>query len=97
MFTGLKEGEVVSESLVAAHVGARYNPFGKVYATLLGSVMTYDFIKKESLPASTKWIVGSGLTLAYDLSFGPIELTLMMSNKTHGLRTYFNFGFPFRL
>jgi len=97
VFAGLKEGEVVSESMLTAHVGARYNPFGKVYATLLGSVMTYDFIKKESLPVSTKWIVGSGLTLAYDLSFGPVELTLMLSNKTHGLRTYFNFGFPFRL
>jgi NTE family protein len=97
MFAGLKEGEVVSESMLAAQTGARYNPFGKVYASLVGSVLTYDFISKESIPVTPKWVVGTGLTLAYDLSFGPIELTLMISNKTQGLRTYFNFGFPFRL
>jgi NTE family protein len=97
MFAGLKEGEVITESIIAAHAGPRYNPFGKVYVTLLGSVMTYDFIRKETLPATAKWIVGAGLTLAYDLSFGPVEITLMMTDKTHGLRSYFNFGFPFRL
>jgi NTE family protein len=97
LFAGLKEGEVVSESVVAAQTGVRYNPFGKVYATLLGNVMSYDFIAKDTLQASPKWIMGSGLTIAYDLPIGPIELTLMMTNKSGGIRSYFNFGFPFRL
>jgi NTE family protein len=97
LFAGLKEGEVISESMAAAQTGVRYNPFGKVYATLLGNVMAYDFIRKDSLQTSSKWIMGTGLTVAYDLPIGPIELTLMMTNKSGGLRSYFNFGFPFRL
>ena len=97
MFAGLKEGEVVSESMLAAHTGARYNLFGRVYTTLVGSVLTYDFISKSNTTNTTKWVVGAGLTIAYDLQIGPIELTLMMNNKSNGLRNYFNFGFPFRL
>ncbi len=97
MFAGLHEGEIVSESMAAAHIGPRYNPFGKFYATLLGSVLSYDFIEKDQQPADLKWIFGSGLTLAYDLPIGPIEFTLMWNNKNDGLGTYFNFGFPFRL
>jgi hypothetical protein len=97
MFAGLHEGEIVSESMVAAHIGPRFNPFGKFYATLLGSALGYDFIEKDQQPADMKWIIGSGLTLAYDLPIGPIEFTLMWNNKNGGLGTYFNFGFPFRL
>ncbi len=97
MFAGLKEGEVVSESMAAAHTGLRYNIIAKAYATLVGSLLSYDFIKKENTSATTKWIIGTGLTLAYDLPIGPIEFSLMMSNKTNGLRAYFNFGFPFKL
>ncbi|HLO79979.1 MAG TPA: patatin-like phospholipase family protein [Chitinophagaceae bacterium] len=97
MFAGLHEGEIVSESMVAAHIGPRYNPFGKFYATLLGSALGYDFIEKDQQPADVKWIIGSGLTLAYDLPIGPIEFTLMWNNKNGGLGTYFNFGFPFKL
>jgi NTE family protein len=97
MFAGLHEGEIVSESMIAAHIGPRYNPFGKLYATLLGSVLSYDFIEKDQQPSDLKWIFGSGLTLAYDLPIGPIEFTLMWNNKNGGLGTYFNFGFPFKL
>jgi outer membrane translocation and assembly module TamA len=46
-------------------------------------------------PTESAW--GTGITVAYDLPIGPIEFTMMFSNKTQGLRTYFNFGFPFRL
>lgn len=97
IFAGLQEGELASESMAAAHLGLRYNPFGGLYATLVGSTLVYDFISKNNQPAVNKWVVGSGLTLAYDLPIGPIEFTLMLTNKTQGLRTYFNFGFPFKL
>jgi NTE family protein len=97
MFAGLQEGELASESMVAAHAGVRLNPFGGLYATLQGSTVSYDFIPKNGQSADIKWVVGGGLTLAYDLPVGPIEFTMMLTNKTQGLGTYFNFGFPFKL
>jgi outer membrane translocation and assembly module TamA len=59
--------------------------------------LTYDFIPKAKQTLSQKWILGSGLTVAYDLPIGPVEFSLMVSSKTGGLRSYFNFGFPFKL
>jgi NTE family protein len=97
LFAGLKEGQIYSESMAAAHSGFRFNPFGKLYATLNGSMLCYDFIGKNNAAPSPKWIFGSGLTLAYDLPVGPVEFTVMVNNKTSGVGTYFNFGFPFRL
>ncbi len=97
MFTGLQEAEVESESIAAVQTGFRYNPFASFYATVQVGYLTYDFVKKNigGGPTASAW--GTGLTVAYDLPIGPVEFTMMFSNKTQGLRTYFNFGFPFRL
>jgi hypothetical protein len=97
MFAGLREGEIVSESMATAHIGPRYNPFGKLYITLAGSALVYDFIDKDKEPADTKWMFGAGMTFAYDLPIGPLEFTLMWNNKNAGLGTYLNLGFPFKL
>ncbi len=96
VFAGLKEGEILSESVAAVHTGPRYNPFNNFFITLQGSLMAYDFVQKNASAPSVKWVTGSGLTLAYDLPIGPIEFTLMYTGATGGLRSYFNFGFPFK-
>lgn len=93
---GLREGEVVSESMASFQTGPRLKPFGSLYLTLLGSVLTYDFIPKAQQTLSQQWVVGTGISIAYDLPIGPIEFTLMVSSKTEGIRSYFNFGFPFK-
>lgn len=97
LFAGLKEGQVYSESMASAHTGFRFNPFGKLYTTLVGSALAYDFVSKTVEATKTTWILGSGLTLAYDLPIGPVEFTIMVNNQSSGIGTYFNFGFPFRL
>jgi hypothetical protein len=97
MFAGLREGEIVSESMVSAHMGPRYNPFGKMYVTITGSALVYDFIKKDKEVLDTKWMFGAGMTFAYDLPIGPLEFSLMWNNKNGGLGTYLNLGFPFKL
>jgi NTE family protein len=97
MFAGLREGEIVSESMISAHMGPRYNPFGKMYVTLTGSALLYDFIEKDREDLEAKWMFGAGMTFAYDLPIGPLEFTLMWNNKNGGLGTYLNLGFPFKL
>lgn len=94
---GILEGEVTSESMVSLQSGPRYNPFGGLYVTFTGGVMTYDFIKKNIASyTEQQWLLGTGLTFAYDTPIGPLEFTMMSSSKTEGLRLYFNLGFPFR-
>jgi NTE family protein len=93
---GLREGETDSESMISLQTGPRYNVFGGLYLSLTGGVMTYDFVKKADLNRSQQWVMGGGMTIAYDSPIGPVEFTLMASNKTEGLRTYFNLGFPFK-
>ncbi|HSF46276.1 MAG TPA: patatin-like phospholipase family protein [Chitinophagaceae bacterium] len=97
MFAGLREGEVVSESMISAHIGPRYNPFGKMYITITGSTLFYDFIEKDKEILDAKWMFGAGMTFAYDLPIGPLEFSLMWNNKNGGLGTYLNLGFPFKL
>lgn len=94
---GLLEGETDSESMISVQTGPRYNPFGGLYVSLNGGLMTYDFVQKSSLPNMTQqWLASIGLTLAYDTPIGPVSFTMMSSSKTEGLRTYFNLGFPFK-
>jgi hypothetical protein len=83
--------------MAAVQTGLRYNPFASFYATAQIGYLTYNFVKKNvgGEPTASAW--GTGITVAYDLPIGPIEFTMMFSNRTQGLRTYFNFGFPFRL
>ncbi len=97
MWDALLEGEIDSESMISLQTGPRYNPFGGLYVSVNGGLMTYDFVSKSSLPNMTQqWLAGIGLTLAYDTPIGPVSFTMMSSSKTEGLRTYFNLGFPFK-
>ncbi|HMP91923.1 MAG TPA: patatin-like phospholipase family protein [Phnomibacter sp.] len=96
LFTGKREAEISSESMVTGSLGIRWNPFGSFYTTLHTNSLAFDFVQKQNLNLHTKWVHGAGITLGYNLVVGPIEWTLMYADKTSGLRTYLNFGFPFK-
>ncbi len=95
-FLGLREGDLVSESVLAFKNGFRYNVFSDGYITLSGNVMHYDFLSKSSTVTNPSWIAGAGLTLGYNLPIGPFEYTVQYGGKGAGWSTYLNVGFPFR-
>jgi NTE family protein len=95
-FAGLREGEVVSESMASAQAGPRVKPFGNFHITLQGGLLYYDFIEKSTTNIKPASLMGGGLTFAYLTPIGPAELSFMASGKTDGVRIYFNFGFPFK-
>lgn len=95
-FAGLLEGEVVSESMASAQTGPRLKPFGNFHITLLGGMLVYDFVRKSNLGKGTSTVAGGSVTFAYLTPIGPAELSFMASDRTDGVRVYFNFGFPFK-
>jgi NTE family protein len=96
VFSGLREGKVLTESAIATQVGLRWNVISDAYITLNGSVLYYDFVKKSLSNNNPTWISGTGLTLGYNLPIGPFEYTVMYGGKGVGWSTYINFGFPFK-
>jgi NTE family protein len=95
-FAGLREGKVITESVMNGSLGFRWNIISDAFITLRGNSMYYDFIQKNLLENSGQWITGGGLTLGYNLPTGPFEYTVMYGGKGAGWSTYINFGFPFR-
>ncbi len=95
-FSGLREADLASESVLAFKNGFRYNVLGDGYVTLHGNLMYYDFIEKSSITLTPSWIAGAGVTLGYNLPIGPFEYTIQYGGKGAGWSTYLNVGFPFR-
>lgn len=95
-FAGLREGDLLSESIAAWATAFRWNVFGDAYITLTGNAMHYDFIKKENVHRPPAWLGGGGLTLGYNLPIGPFEYTVMYGGRGPGWSTYINVGFPFK-
>jgi NTE family protein len=96
VFTGLREGKILTESAVAGQLGFRWNVITDGYLTFNGNAMYYDFIKKDFLQTTPTLIGGLGVTLAYYLPIGPFEYTIMYGTNGAGWSTYLNFGFPFK-
>ena len=95
MFAGLREGEIASESIAVLQTGPRFNPFGNLYVSLQGGVLTSGFVDK-TVGQERRTLVGSSLTLAYVTPIGPAEISVMGTTETSRPRFYFNFGFPFK-
>ena len=95
VFAGLREGEVASESIAVLQAGPRFNPFGSLYLSLQGGVLTSGFVRKTG-GQDSRTLYGGALTLAYLTPIGPAEISVMGSSETSRPRFYFNFGFPFR-
>jgi hypothetical protein len=95
MFAGLREGEIASESIAVLQTGPRFNPFGNLYFSLQGGVLTSGFVDK-TVGQERRTLVGSSLTLAYVTPIGPAEISVMGTTETSRPRFYFNFGFPFK-
>lgn len=96
LFTGLREGKILTESAISSQIGFRYNILSDAYITLNANAMYYDFIKKNNTTITPTWIAGTGVTLGYYLPIGPFEYTIMYGGNGAGWSTYLNFGFPFK-
>lgn len=95
-FAGFNAGSITSQSIVVIQPGFRYRFGSDYYATLRLNTMVYNFIPKYFENLHTNYISGAGVTFAYDMPLiGPLEWTVMYSDKGGGFSTYINVGFMF--
>lgn len=95
-FAGFNPGEITSQSIAVIQPGLRYRFGSDYYATLKLNTMAYNFISKDYENLRTNYISGAGITFTYDMPLiGPLEWTLMYSDKGGGFSTYINVGFTF--
>jgi NTE family protein len=96
MFAGFNPGEITSQSMAVLQPGLRYRFGSDYYTTLKLNTMVYNFIPKDFENLRTNYISGAGLTFGYDMPLiGPLDWTLMYSDKGGGFSTYISVGFTF--
>ncbi len=95
LFAGSEESTVSTPAVAALSVGLRYNFAGDFYALLRTNGAVYDFLSGPKGLDLTHFISGHALTLAYNSTIGPIEVSLAYRDQDSKVTTYVNLGIPF--
>lgn len=93
-FSGLHFVQRYGYYAAIARLRLQYNPFGKLYFTLLADAGNLnDDVEKVFFIKDV--VVGYGGTLSYNSFIGPVELSVMGSNLNQGVMLFLNIGFAF--
>lgn len=97
IFSGLLEGQIQTSSVAGLTLGAQYRVISELYLVPKLNGAFYNFTTRKDLvdPETTKGILGGSLTLGYNLSAMPIELTMMYSPTVNSVYAHVRFGFLF--
>ncbi|MDR0793668.1 MAG: patatin-like phospholipase family protein [Chitinophagaceae bacterium] len=96
VFAGLNEGSLVSGSVASGMLGLRYQIYTGTYIIGRGNILYYDFIKGSTVLSKLKFLTGYALSFGYNSSFlGPLEISVMYSDQSRKLVSYFSLGIPF--
>jgi NTE family protein len=97
VFPGLREGQVLSSSFAGLMLGVQCRVLGELYLIPKINGAFYDFttLDKWIDPQPAKGILGTALTLGYNLSSMPIEFTAMYSPQVDMIYGHVKVGFLF--
>ncbi len=93
-FSGLHFVQRYGYYAAIARLRLQYNPFGKIYFTLLADAGNLNDDVEEVFFAKNA-MLGYGGTLSYNSFIGPVELSVMGSNMNEGVTLFMNIGFAF--
>lgn len=93
-FSGLHFVQRYGYYAAIARMRLQYNPFGKLYFTLLADAGNLNN-EVEKVFFMKDVVVGYGGTLSYNSFIGPVELSVMGSNLNQGVMLFLNIGFAF--
>ncbi|PKQ61889.1 hypothetical protein BZG02_14675 [Labilibaculum filiforme] len=93
-FVGLERMEVASTNSFVFRADFQYELFRNNYLILKANAGKLNDDVDEALRHG-EWIKGVGLTYSYNSIIGPIEFTLMYSDRKSGISNYVNLGFWF--
>jgi len=96
-FYGLNDAELKTGSVATAQVGLQYKLAKSMYLTGRVNISLYDFHNQSlnTLSATHNFLSGYALTLGFDSSIGPIEISSMYCDQDGSFRTNLNLGFRF--
>lgn len=97
VFPGLKEAQLLSASFTGLTLGVQCKVIGELYLTPKISGAFYDFttLNKWIDVQNGKGILGSSLTVGYNLSSMPMEFTMMYSPQVNVVYGHVKLGFLF--
>jgi NTE family protein len=96
-FVGLNEGQIRTNSHVAAGVGLQYRAMGELYGLANVQSLLYDFENPfhQNDWDNNKFMIGFGGGIGYNLSALPIQLMMMYSPQIGKVYTNVAIGFMF--
>jgi NTE family protein len=97
VFPGLREGQVLTSSFTGIVIGVQCRVVSELYLIPKISGAFYDFttLNKWVDTQAGKGVLGSSLTLGYNLSSMPMEFTVMYSPQVDVVYSHVKIGFLF--
>jgi len=92
-FAGMKRMELSADNVAFLCLDLRIRMWEKVYTTLISNIGAYS--DKRSTQTNGNFMIGGGISVAYDSVVGPVELILSTSNLNNNLTPYFSLGYYF--
>jgi NTE family protein len=92
-FAGLKRMELSADNVASVALDLRVKLWQKIYTTLISNIGVYN--DKTMEQPDGKFMIGGGISIAYDSVVGPVELILSTSNLNNQLTSYFSLGYYF--
>ncbi len=92
-FAGMKRMELNADNVAYISLDFRVSLWQKIYTTLISNAGFYN--NNSSDQPQGNFIIGGGLSVAYDSVVGPVEVILSTSNFNNQIRPYFSLGYYF--
>jgi NTE family protein len=92
-FAGLKRMEISADNVAYACLDLRVKMWEKIYTTFISNIGVYNDHNAED--NGGKFMLGGGISVAYDSVVGPVELILSTSNLNNDITPYVTLGFYF--
>ena len=95
LFAGVQEGTLYTPSVAALQLGVRYEVYNNVYISARSNVMIKNFLSSGNIFQRFDFLSGHAITFGYNFALGPLEVSIMYSDQSKQVHSYFNLGIPF--
>jgi NTE family protein len=92
-FAGMRRMEISADNVAIASLNLRIRLWQKIYTTLISNIGVYN--NTDISGGAGRFMLGGGISAAYDSVVGPVELVLSASNLNDNIISYFTLGYYF--